>query len=88
MFTTDGRIKALDLTVMTDDKRFFPNYNVCSVWRQELLQKNPQIKDLIEPVAAKLDDATLTELNRKVDVEGQTPSDVAENWLRSEGFIR
>ncbi|SDS72528.1 glycine betaine ABC transporter substrate-binding protein [Microlunatus soli] len=88
VFTTDGRIKALNLKVMTDDKRFFPNYNVCSVWRQEILQKYPQIKDIIEPVAAKLDDETLTDLNGKVDVEGQTPATVAEDWLRKEGFIR
>jgi osmoprotectant transport system substrate-binding protein len=87
VFTTDGRIKALDLKVMTDDKRFFPNYNVCSVWRDEVLQKYPQIKDLIEPVAAKLNDKTLIELNGRIDVDGQTPSKVAEDWLRSEGFI-
>lgn len=87
VFTTDGRIKALDLKVMKDDRHFFPNYNVCSVWRDEILQKYPQIKDLVEPVAAKLNDKTLIELNGKIDVDGQTPSQVAYRWLQSEGFI-
>lgn len=87
VFTTDGRIEALNLTVMTDDKRFFPNYNVSSVWRNETLQNYPQIKDLIEPVAAKLNDKTLITLNGRVDVDGETPATVAEDWLRSEGFI-
>jgi osmoprotectant transport system substrate-binding protein len=87
VFTTDGRIKALDLTVLEDDKRFFPNYNVCSVWRQDLLRQYPQIADLINPVAAELDDETLIELNGRIDVDGETPAAVAEDWLRSSGFI-
>ena len=87
VFTTDGRIKALDLTVMEDDKQFFPNYNVSSVWRKELLDAHPQIVDLIEPVAAELDDETLLTLNARIDVDGETPSDVAEDWLRESGYI-
>jgi osmoprotectant transport system substrate-binding protein len=88
VFTTDGRIKALNLTVMSDDKRFFPNYNMSSVWRQQTVGQYPQIKRLLAPVTAELTDATLTELNGRVDVDGQTPTEVAEDWLRSEHFIR
>ena len=87
VFTTDGRIKALDLKVMTDDKQFFPNYNVASVWRASVLQQYPQIADLMNPVTTKLNDKTLIELNGRIDVQGETPTAVAEDWLRSEGFI-
>jgi len=87
VFTTDGRIKALDLQVLEDDRDFFPAYNVSVVVREEVLGENPQIKELFAPVAEKLDDETLIGLNAQIDVDGREPADVAFEWLQSEGFI-
>jgi osmoprotectant transport system substrate-binding protein len=87
VFTTDGRIKALDLQVLEDDRNFFPAYNVSVVIREEVLDEHPQIEELFAPVAEKLDDETLIELNAQIDVEGREPADVAFEWLQSEGFI-
>jgi osmoprotectant transport system substrate-binding protein len=87
VFTTDGRIKALDLQVLEDDRNFFPAYNVCVVVRKEVLEESPQIRELFAPVAAKLTDKTLIELNAQIDVEGREPADVAFDWLQSEGFV-
>ncbi|RYU13877.1 glycine betaine ABC transporter substrate-binding protein [Nocardioides iriomotensis] len=87
IFTTDGRIKALDLTVLEDDRQFFPKYNVATVFRKEVLDQHPELKDLFAPVSAKLDDKTLIELNAQVDVDGRDPVDVAHDWLKKEGFL-
>ena len=87
IFTTDGRIKALDLTVLEDDRAFFPKYNVATVFRKEVLDEHPELKDLFAPVSAKLDDKTLIELNAQVDVDGRDPVDVAHDWLQKEGFL-
>jgi osmoprotectant transport system substrate-binding protein len=87
IFTTDGRIKALDLTVLEDDRQFFPKYNVATVFRKEVLDEHPELRDLFAPVSAKLDDKTLIELNAQVDVDGRDPVDVAHDWLRKEGFL-
>lgn len=87
VFTTDGRIKALDLVTLEDDKQFFPSYNLVPVFDTDLLKKNPQLEELFDTVSEKLTDEVLLELNAKVDVEGQEPSDVAWDWLLSEGFI-
>ncbi len=88
IFTTDGRIKALDLAVLEDDKRFFPAYNVSVVVREEKLDENPQIEKLFAPVTEKLTDETLIELNAQIDVDGREPADVAFDWLKKEGFVR
>ncbi|AUM17537.1 MULTISPECIES: glycine betaine ABC transporter substrate-binding protein [Rhodococcus] len=86
-FTTDGRIEALDLTVLEDDRKFFPIYNVAVVVRDETLTENPQIAELFAPVSRKLTDETLIELNGRIDVDGQEPAEVAYDWLVQEGFV-
>ncbi|HIZ99092.1 MAG TPA: glycine betaine ABC transporter substrate-binding protein [Candidatus Janibacter merdipullorum] len=87
VFTTDGRIKALDLTVLEDDKAFFPKYNVAPVLTQAVMDEFPAVEDLFAPVVEKLTDDVLIDLNAKVDVDGEDPGDVAFAWLVDEGFV-
>ncbi|OMH24824.1 glycine/betaine ABC transporter substrate-binding protein [Tersicoccus phoenicis] len=87
VFTTDGRIKALDLTVLEDDKNFFPAYNVSPVYWSETIQRYPQLADVFDQIAPKLTDAALQELNLQVDVQGREPADVAADWMVQEGFV-
>jgi osmoprotectant transport system substrate-binding protein len=87
IFTTDGRIKSLDLVVLQDDKRYFPAYNVAPVVSEKVLRKYPQLRDLLKPVSEKLTDDVLIELNSEVDVDGREPADVAMDWLVKEGFV-
>lgn len=85
--STDGRVAAQHLTVLQDDKSFFPIYNPAIMIATPVAQKYPQVEQLFVPIAAKLDTATLTELNKKVSVDGQKPNAVAHDWLKSAGFI-
>ena len=87
MFTTDGRIVALDLKVLEDDRQFFPNYNAALTVRGPVMKANPQIADLFAAVSRKLDDKTLVTLNARIDVDGQDPGEVALSWLVSQGFV-
>lgn len=87
VFTTDGRIVALDLVVLEDDRQFFPMYNLSPVVNQDLLEAYPQIADLLAPVSARLTNEVLLELNARIDVDGEEPGDVAYDWLVQEGFI-
>lgn len=56
VFTTDGRIKAMDLDVLVDDKHFFPNYNAAPVIHTTTFEKYPQIAGLLDPVSKEADD--------------------------------
>ncbi|WP_446664157.1 glycine betaine ABC transporter substrate-binding protein [Flexivirga sp. B27] len=88
VFTTDGRIVALHLKVLEDDRSFFPKYNVSFVLRDKTLKDNPQIAKLFAPVSKKLTNNVLLQLNAKVDVDGEEPADVALDWLKKEGFVK
>lgn len=88
VYTTDGRIRAMDLTVLEDDRRFFPNYNAAPVVHAATYAKHPAIATLLDPVTARLSTAVARELNAQVDVDGRDPHDVAKDWLVKEGFIK
>lgn len=88
VYTTDGRIKAMDLTVLADDRRFFPNYNAAPALHAETYERYPAIAGLLNPLSARLTTAVAQDLNAKVDVEGRDPHEVAKEWLIEQGFIR
>lgn len=85
---TDGRIPALKLKILEDDKKFFPNYNVAPEMNSETMKKHPEIAGLLAPITEALNNKMAQKLNAKVDVEGQDPHDVAKDWLVREGFIK
>ncbi|MFF1838874.1 glycine betaine ABC transporter substrate-binding protein [Streptomyces sp. NPDC058231] len=88
VYTTDGRIKAMNLDVLVDDKHFFPNYNAAPVVHTPTFDKYPQIAGLLDPLSKRLTTEVAQELNAKVDVDGQDPHAVAKDWLIAEGFIK
>lgn len=87
VFTTDGRVLTLDLAVLDDDKKAFPQYNAAVTVRQEFLDRYPAIADVLEPVSAKLDNDVILELSVKIDGDGEDPAVVARDWLVKEGFV-
>lgn len=87
VFTTDGRIKALNLSVLRDDKQFFPHYNAAVVMRKEIADKYPSIAVITKPVSEALTNSEITEMNKQVDVEGKEPADVARDWMVRKGFV-
>ncbi|QQQ73626.1 glycine betaine ABC transporter substrate-binding protein [Saccharothrix sp. 6-C] len=87
VFTTDGRIVALNLVVLEDDRRFFPRYNAAIVLRQDFHTAHPQVGEVLAPVVAELDNDTVRGLNAEVDVDGRDPAAVARDWLVREGFV-
>lgn len=85
--STDGRVAGQKLTVLDDDKHFFPTYNPAISITSAIAQKYPQLEQVFTPIAAKLDTATLTDLNKQVSVDGRKPATVAHDWLKAAGFI-
>ncbi|MFJ2926339.1 glycine betaine ABC transporter substrate-binding protein [Streptomyces massasporeus] len=88
VFTTDGRIKSMNLVVMDDDKKFFPNYNVAPMINAKSLKEWPAIAEVLNPVTAKLNNSVAQTLNAKVDVDGEDSHQVALDWLVQEGFVK
>ncbi|MGK9149284.1 glycine betaine ABC transporter substrate-binding protein [Plantibacter flavus] len=87
VFQTDGRIKALDLTVMEDDKEFFPVYQGAFTLKQKTLDEYPEIADVLAPLSELLTTEEMQKLNALADVDGEDPEDIATDWLTEQGLI-
>ena len=87
VFATDGRIPAFNFVTLKDDKGYFPAYALAPVVRQEILDANPKIGELLNALSAKLDDDTMSTLNAKVDVDKVSIENVAAEFLKEQGLL-
>ena len=89
-FTTDGQLTDEQFLVLEDDKQFYPPYQVAPIVRQDALDQNPHVADLLNGVTAKLtDDATMAALNFAVDgPDGREVPDVAREFLQEQGLVQ
>jgi osmoprotectant transport system substrate-binding protein len=86
-YSTDGGISAYGLVVLVDNLGVNPIYAPAPRVRGEILTQYPEIADILNPVFASIDLATLQGLNEKTAVEGQTPAAVAREYLTQKGFL-
>lgn len=86
-FSTDGAIKQYNLKVLVDDKQFFPPYYAAPIVRESTLEKYPELEGILNKLGGKIDEAAMTELNYKIDVEGQDVEKVAKDFLTANGLL-
>lgn len=87
IFTTDGQLSASDVTVLEDDKQFYPSYLCGNVVRSEVLQEHPELEQIFEQVTGIISDGDMASMNYQVETEGREPEDVAEEFLESRGLL-
>ena len=87
-YGTDGAVAALGLVILEDPKGVQPIYAPAPIVREEVLKKNPKIKDLLAPVFKLLDGPTLQTLNAKIQLDGQDAKKVAGDFLKSKGLLK
>ena len=82
VYTTDGRLSAFNLKLLDDDLHYFPDYTAAPVVRKAYLDQHPDLEGLLKPLADLFDDETMRQLNARVDVDHESPSKVAADFLR------
>ena len=82
VYTTDGRLSAFNLKLLNDDLHYFPDYTAAPVVSKTYLDAHPDLEGLLKPLADLFDDETMRQLNARVDVDHESPSKVAADFLR------
>lgn len=82
LFSSD--LGSRDFVALEDDKGLQPAENVIPVVRTEKV--TPELRQPLDELSARLTTDELSEMNQRVGVDKEDPSDVAEKWLRDNGL--
>ncbi|MFV0529728.1 MAG: glycine betaine ABC transporter substrate-binding protein [Lachnospiraceae bacterium] len=81
-YSTDGLIKKFGLTILEDDKSFFPPYYAIPIIRNAAYEEFPEVEAILERLGAVLTNEVMVELNYKVDELQMNAVDVAREFLQ------
>ncbi|WP_163849357.1 ABC transporter substrate-binding protein [Pseudooceanicola aestuarii] len=87
VYGTDGGVGATGLVVMADDKGVQPVYEPAPIIRDAVLAEYPAIPEILNPIMAGLDMATLQKLNGRIQVGGEPAESVARDYLTQAGIL-
>lgn len=79
-YTTDAALADEALTLLEDDRQFWPPYNIIPVVRQEVLDQYSDVEEAINRISASLDTDTMIRLNSEVDIEQREYEEVAKEF--------
>ena len=78
---TSGQIDALDLTVLEDDRRYFPAYEAIPLVRSTVMLRHPDVGDALRRLSGAISAAEMRRMNYAVDGEKQDPFQVVRAFL-------
>jgi osmoprotectant transport system permease protein len=84
--STDGLIPKLNLTVLKDDKQYFPPYQAVPIFKEETLTKYPEILTAIAPLAEAISAEEMQELNYQVDKEAKPVEQVVSDFFKTKNL--
>ncbi len=86
-YSTDPRINSYQLTLLADDRRFFPPYDAVIVARDATLERYAGLSTELAKLSGQIDNAKMAELNHQVDELKRTPAEVAREFLLERKLI-
>jgi osmoprotectant transport system permease protein len=86
-YSTDGLLDRYPITVLADDRRFFPPYDAAALVRGALLRDRPEAAAALAELSGRLDVRRMRALNARVEVGGEAAARVAASALRDLGLV-
>jgi osmoprotectant transport system substrate-binding protein len=84
--STDGPIQPLHLTVLADDRHYFPPYDAVPLFREEAYQRWPQMRAAIAELAGKITAQEMQAMNEAVDGQHRDPAGVVREFRAKKGL--
>lgn len=78
---TSGLIDALDLSMLEDDRRYFPPYDAVPLVRSASLLRHPEIRRAIDSLAGRISEGDMRAMNRAVDLDHRDVTTVVREFL-------
>ena len=84
--STDGPIQAFGLTVLEDDKHYFPPYQAVPLVRDDALRRWPEIQAALDALAGKITAEDMRTMNEAVDGQHLEPAVVVREFRQRKGL--
>ena len=86
-YSTDGLLAKYDLVTLIDDRHFFPPYEASALVSRRLDHDVPAAAAALTLLSDRLDEQTMRNLNRRVEVDGEDVARVARDELAVLGIV-
>ena len=80
-FSSDGRIAAMDLVLLRDDKGTIPPYDAVILASARLAERHPEAIEALRGLTGRIDGDAMRGMNMAVDRDHETPESVARRFL-------
>lgn len=91
VYSTDGLNKKAGLTILEDERNFFPEYNGAILVRSDIFEKfkekAPNLEEVLELLTGQFSSEEMVDMSYAVDVEGRPADEVAKEALVSRGLL-
>src|SRR5450631_2196576 len=81
IYSTDAKIDKYGLTVLADDRHYFPPYDAVLIFRADLPQRLPKTWAALTRLEGGIDDATMRRMNAAAELDGKEFAAVAAGFL-------
>jgi osmoprotectant transport system substrate-binding protein len=84
--STDGPIRALGLTILADDRHYFPPYDAVPLFREDAYRRWPAMRTAVAELAGKISAEEMRTMNEAVDGEHRDPAEVVREFRVKKGI--
>jgi osmoprotectant transport system permease protein len=87
LYSTDAKIRTLDLLVLADDKHYFPNYDAVILYRADLETRSPRVIAAWQALEGKISEEDMQEMNARAELEKEPDRRIAADFLARIGLL-
>ena len=84
--STDGLIYAFDFYVLEDDRHYFPPYEAVPVMREQMLNKHPEVKQIVDELTGKITEEDMRQLNYAIDGQHRNVTEIVSEFLKKKNL--
>ena len=81
IYSTDAKLDKYGLTVLEDDRKYFPRYDAVLLYRADLPQRLPKTWAALAKLEGTIDDGSMRRMNAAAELEGKDFAAVAASFL-------
>ncbi|NQV41037.1 MAG: ABC transporter permease subunit [Candidatus Marinimicrobia bacterium] len=81
LYSTDAEIAYYQLSVLEDDKSYFPDYRAVILYRTDLLDRSPGVQNYLAQLSGSISETEMIQMNSAVKLDGHSEAEVAQSFL-------